>query len=156
MKVDDIVVGTIKNIKAYGIILDCNDKNHYLIHITDVSWDNLSFAELTSKFRIGDKIEAKVAFIRGNNITLTMKNPSTSEELIELFKSKYSLHDELELRVKSIKDHGVYFEIMEGFEGFLHHSDFNNTSFKIAGIVPVKISNLEHIGIRRIGLVLSD
>lgn len=156
MDIGDKITGTIKSIESYGLYIDCNDENSYLLHLTDVSWDHLSYLDLLNMFRVGDEIEANVIMYRDNKVALSIKSPSTAEELQNIFHQKYKLYDELELEVTSIKDYGVFFKVMEGFEGFLHYNDFKNRKFELKEVIKVKISSLEYIDMRRISLELAD
>lgn len=69
-KTNDIVKGTIRDIKDFGVFVKLNDSVDALIHKEDIS------ASMLENLKVGDEIEAAIDFIdeKKNKIRLSVKN----------------------------------------------------------------------------------
>lgn len=122
LKVGQIISGKVVNITDFGAFVDIGGIEG-LLHISEITWkeikDPLKFIQK------GDEVRVKVIdFDRDQKkISLSMKklNPNPWEVVEE----KYSVGDEIEGKVISIKDFGAFIELEEGLNGLLHISDMS-------------------------------
>ncbi|MDY6861515.1 MAG: 30S ribosomal protein S1 [Thermodesulfobacteriota bacterium] len=119
-----IVQGIIKNITDYGLFIDLGGIDG-LLHITDLSWGRITHP--SEMFSIGDEIEVKILSIDRENerVSLGLKqiNPDPWEEALE----KYPVGNQVEGKVVSITNYGIFIELEKGIEGLIHISEMSWT-----------------------------
>jgi small subunit ribosomal protein S1 len=115
-----IVQGIIKNIADYGLFIDLGGIDG-LVHITDLSWGRVTHP--SEMFSIGDKLEVKILSIdrERERVSLGLKqiNPDPWEKVAE----KYTVGNQLEGKVVSITNYGIFIELEKGIEGLIHISE---------------------------------
>ena len=129
MNVGDIVKGRIISKESFGVFVEF-DNNKALLHEIDLSWSSLKRKDLLSSFDVGENIEARIININEDKISLSIREPKTKEELIERFKNKFSIGDRVKLKILSKKDYGIFFEVIDGIEGFLHVSEYSKNEYR--------------------------
>ena len=72
----EIVKGTIKSITDFGIFLGLNDNIDGLIHLSGISWNNISTEELNKKYKRGMELEAMIINmdVERERISLSLKH----------------------------------------------------------------------------------
>lgn len=120
LKVGQIKEGIITNITNFGAFVDIGGVEG-LLHISEITWRDMKDA--TKLLKLGDKIKVKIIDFdkEKNKISLSIKQ--ISPDPWENVKERYSVGDEVEGRVISIKDFGAFIEIEEGLNGLLHISE---------------------------------
>lgn len=120
LKVGQVKEGVITNITNFGAFVDIGGVEG-LLHVSEITWRDMKDA--TKLLKLGDKIKVKITdFDKGKNkISLSIKQ--ISPDPWKNVKERYSVGDEVEGRVISIKDFGAFIEIEEGLNGLLHISE---------------------------------
>lgn len=120
LKVEDIKEGVITNITNFGAFVDIGGVEG-LLHISEITWRDMKDA--TKLLKVDDKIKVKIIdFNQGKDkISLSIKklSPNPWENIMK----RYSIGDEVEGKVITIKDFGAFIEIEEGVNGLLHISE---------------------------------
>lgn len=120
LKVGQVKEGIVTNLTNFGAFIDIGGVEG-LLHISEITWRNMKDA--TKLLKLGDKIKVKIIDFdkEKNKISLSIKQ--ISPDPWENVKERYSVGDEVEGRVISIKDFGAFIEIEEGLNGLLHISE---------------------------------
>ena len=120
LKDGQIKDGIITNITNFGAFVDIGGVEG-LLHISEITWRDMKDA--TKLLKVGDKIKVKIIdFNQGKDkISLSIKklSPDPWENIME----RYSVGDEVEGKVITLKDFGAFIEIEEGLNGLLHISE---------------------------------
>lgn len=143
-----VVQGVVKNITKYGAFVDIGGVDG-LLHITDMTWSRID--DQADLMTIGDVVTVKIlSFDKENEkISLGMKQLTDNpwDNLDESLQSNSSVKG----KIISIKDYGVFIEIIKGVEGLVHISEISwtdritdlNKHFKIGQEVEAMIVALE-------------
>lgn len=126
IEIDDILVGKVKQVLDFGIILDLGVTNGF-IHISEVSWDQVK--DLVEKFGINDEVTAKVIEKDEENKKIKLSIKQLSENPWDTFTSMYNLGDSVDIIVKEVLDFGLVVDVQKN-NGFIHVSElaWNNSA----------------------------
>ena len=118
-----VVEGEVVSIKEYGIFLELNDGIEGLIHISEASWS--SRVKHPSKYaRVGEKLKAQVLEVDVENekisLSLRQLQPNPWDEI----ENKYQVGQRIKGTIRSIVDFGLFVDIQEEMDAFVHVSDF--------------------------------
>jgi len=120
LKVKDVKEGIITNITKFGAFVDIGGVEG-LLHISEITWRDMK--DSTKILKVGDKVKVKIINFdkEKNKISLSIKqlSPDPWENITE----RYSIGDEVEGKVITLKDFGAFIEIEEGLNGLLHISE---------------------------------
>ncbi len=120
LEVGKIKEGTITNITKFGAFVDIGGVEG-LLHISEITWRDMKDA--TKLLKVNDKVKVKIIDFNKekSKISLSIKqlSPGPWENVME----RYSIGDEVEGKVITIKDFGAFIEIEEGLNGLLHISE---------------------------------
>ena len=122
LKVGQILDGKVVNITDFGAFVDIGGIEG-LLHLSEITWKEIR--NPLSLIQKGDEVKVKVIDFdkEQKKISLSIKqlNPNPWDEV----EKRYSIGDEVEGRVISIKDFGAFIELEEGLNGLLHISDMS-------------------------------
>ncbi len=115
-----ILEGTVKNIKKFGVFVDLGGVDG-LLYLTDLSWNRITHPE--EIVQLGDKIKVVVTDFdeEKKRISLGMKqltpNPwdNLPENIVEGAKVKG--------KIVNIVDYGIFIEVLPNIEGLIHISE---------------------------------
>ena len=119
VNIGDVVTGKIKEIFDFGIILDLGATSGF-IHISEISWDQVD--NLTEKYKIGDKISAKIIEKDAEKNRLKLSIKQLSEDPWVAFEASHNVGDVVEAVVKDVLDFGIVVT-GDGNSGFVHVSE---------------------------------
>jgi small subunit ribosomal protein S1 len=143
-----VVQGVVKNITKYGAFVDIGGVDG-LLHITDMTWSRIE--DQTELMNIGDAVTVKIlSFDKENEkISLGMKQLTDNpwDNLDESLQSNSTING----KIISIKDYGIFIEVIKGVEGLVHISEISwtdritdlNKHYKIGQEIEAKIVALE-------------
>ena len=147
VNVGDVVVGKVKEIFDFGIILDLGVTSGF-IHISEISWDQVD--SLHERYKIGDEITAKIIEkdVEKNRLKLSIKQ--LSEDPWVEFENSHNVGDVVEAVVKDVLDFGVVVTVNRN-SGFVHVSElaWHNGSkefknYKVGDKFSAKIIQIEN------------
>ncbi|HNY65691.1 MAG TPA: 30S ribosomal protein S1 [Deltaproteobacteria bacterium] len=120
LKKDDVVMGTVKNIMAYGAFVDIGGIDG-LLHITDMSWGKLK--DPKEKVAPGDQIQVKVIEFDPETEKISLGLKQLTPDPWKGLEYRYPIGKKISGKVTSITNYGAFVEIEEGVEGLVHISE---------------------------------
>jgi len=116
----DIVKGKVATITNFGAFVTLGSIDG-LLHNEDISWDRGVKAK--DIFKEGDEVEVKILKIDHENEKVSLSKKALEESPIEKFASKHSSGDILTVKVRDIKEFGVFVQIEDGVDALIRHED---------------------------------
>ncbi len=151
-----IVKGIVKNITDYGAFIDLGGIDG-LLHITDMSWGRVKHP--SNILTVADEIEVKILKfdVEKERVSLGLKQVQANPW--EQVKEKYAIGSKVSGEVVSVKDYGIFIELLDGIEGLIHVSEMSWTGsiknpvkhFKAGDIVDAQVIDID-IESKRISL----
>ncbi|WP_456370747.1 30S ribosomal protein S1 [Thermodesulfatator atlanticus] len=118
------VEGRVVSLTNFGAFVELEPGVEGLIHVSELSWTK-RIKHPRDMLSIGDKVEVVVLGVDEENrrISLSLKQvePNPWDVLVEQFSEGMVI----EAPVKTVTDFGVFVEVMEGIDGFIHVSDLS-------------------------------
>ncbi|MEA1986368.1 MAG: 30S ribosomal protein S1, partial [Candidatus Marinimicrobia bacterium] len=124
IQVDQIIKGKVKNITDFGAFIDLGGVDG-LLHITDMSWGRVNHPSEICK--IDEVIEVKVIDYDTEKQRVSLGLKQMTSHPWENIEEKYPIDSEVEGKVVSITNYGVFIELEEGIEGLIHISEMSWT-----------------------------
>jgi len=118
--VGDEVDTEIAGIVDFGVFLKVEDGLEGLAHISELDWGLVD--DPRTKFKVGEKIKAKIIEIKEGKISLSIK--ALKENPWNVFIGKVKKGDIIAGAVIKYNKHGALVSIKEGVAGLVHHSSF--------------------------------
>lgn len=117
LKVGDKVSGEVAAMMPFGIFVSLSDGVEGLVHISEISWEKVD--DLSSIYKIGDKVEAKVTSVEENSgrVNLSIKQLS-KDPFVDLTKDMHS-DDIVKGTVEKVSSQGVFVRLENGLEGII-------------------------------------
>jgi len=121
-KEGDVIEGTVKSFTSFGAFIDLGGFDG-LLHINDMSWGHV--ARPKDYVKRGQKIELIVLALDHDDfkINLSLKHFTPNPWLH--FTDTYKVDDLIKGKITKLIDFGVFVEIEEGIEGFVHISELS-------------------------------
>lgn len=117
-----LVEGTVKNLTDYGAFIDLGGIDG-LLHISDMSWGRISHpGEL---FSIGDKVEIVILTFDKEKEKVTLGYKQKKTDPWASVEEKYPQNKQVDGKVITITDYGIFVELEEGVEGLIHVSEID-------------------------------
>ena len=120
--IGDVVLGEITGVVDFGIFMKVEDGLEGLVHISEIDWSLVENPK--DRFKVGDKVSAKVIDIKDGKISLSIKalknNPWKEAE------EKYKKGDSVEGVVIKFNKFGALVSVEEGVAGLCHISEFGS------------------------------
>ncbi len=121
----DIVKGVVTTITAFGAFVKI-DSVEGLLHNEDVSWDR--GAKCKELLNVGDEVEVKIIKIDHEKENISLSKKELEESPIQRFATNHSSDDILTVKVRDIKDFGVFVEIEDGVDALIRHEDLTKSA----------------------------
>lgn len=118
----DTVVGEVTGIVDFGVFVKLEEGFEGLVHISEIDWSLVENPR--DRFKIGEKIRARVIEIKEGKISLSIKALKTNP-WIEAG-NKYKKDDKVKGVVIKYNKHGALVSIEEGVAGLVHISEFRS------------------------------
>ena len=110
VNVGDIVVGKVKSVLDFGLVLDLGPTSGF-IHISEISWEQVD--DLIEKFGINDEVTAKIIEKDFEKRKLKLSIKQLSQDPWDSFVATYKIGDIVDVVVKEILDFGLVVEIQK-------------------------------------------
>jgi len=114
--------GAITNITDYGLFIDLGGMDG-LCHITDLSWGRVSHP--SKLYTVGEEIEVKILKYDKNSDRVSLGVKQLKSDPWEVVPEQYPAGAQVNGKVVSITDYGVFVELEEGVEGLVHISEMS-------------------------------
>jgi len=120
LKVEDIKEGIITNITKFGAFVDIGGVEG-LLHISEITWRNMK--DSTKLLKVGDQVKVKIIDFDQDKKRISLSIKQLSPDPWDNITKRYSIGDEVQGKVITLKDFGAFVEIEEGINGLLHISE---------------------------------
>jgi len=124
--VDSIVKGKVVNIANYGVFIELEKGVEGLIHISEISWTQ-HIKHPSEVFSMGEEIEAKVLNIDSEERKISLGYKQLEPDPWETIELTYVPGSTYTGIVRNLTPYGVFVELQEGIDGFVHISDLSWT-----------------------------
>jgi|GEM_PF-124336 len=123
-KIDNEVNGVVTKIVQYGIFVKILEGVEGLVHMSDFTW-NKKRVRLDEFVKIGDEIKVKIIDLEPNDRKLKLGIKQLSQNPWETASEKYKVDATVTGIVAEIKPFGIFVEIEQGIDVFIHQTDFS-------------------------------
>lgn len=152
----DIAEFEVVSISEFGLFVKITDEIDGLIRSSDLSWnENIRPSE---KYKIGDKLKAKVLDIDIENEKFSLGVKQLKEDPWSVLERKYPVGSRHELEVIKIVDFGAFVRVEGNIEGLIHISELSKTrvnkvedAVKVGDKVKAEVLNIDKVA-KKIGL----
>ena len=124
--VDSVVKGKVVNIANYGVFVELEKGVEGLIHISEISWTQ-HIKHPSEVFSMGEEIEAKVLSIDSEERKISLGYKQLEPDPWETIEQTYVPGTVYKGIVRNLTPYGVFVELQEGIDGFVHISDLSWT-----------------------------
>lgn len=118
----DEVECTVTGIVDFGVFLKLEEGLEGLVHISEIDWGLVD--DTKSRFKVGDKVKAKIIEIKEGKVSLSIK--ALRENPWKEFEGKINKGDIVRGVVIKHNKHGALVSIKEGVAGLVHNSQFDS------------------------------
>ncbi len=132
-KVGDVVEGEVTSVVDFGAFMKFDDANlEGLIHISEIDWTLIE--DPREILKSGDRVKAKIIDIRGDKISLSLKQ--LKEDPWTKASEKYHKNDIIKAKVTKYNPFGAFAQLDKDIHGLVHISEFG-TEAKMREILKV-------------------
>lgn len=126
----EIVEGIVKEILNFGILVEIEKDVEAFMYISDIT--NRKISNLNAIFKVGDKIRAKITKLDDEKQRIQLSSRVLLEEILDNISEKYQKGDIKEGRVINVQDYGIFVEMPDKVEVFIHKNEYswNNEDIK--------------------------
>jgi small subunit ribosomal protein S1 len=153
----DVLTGKVRNLTDFGAFVEIEEGIDGLVHVSDMSWTK-RIKHPSEVLKKGETVEVKLLSIDAKNQRLSLGIKQLFPDVWEDFFKTYKVGDNVTGRVVRLTDFGLFVELQEGIEGFVHVSELDeervetpSDKFKEGDEVNMKIIKID-IPDRKIGL----
>ena len=146
-KVDDEVEGTVTKVLPYGAFVEIKPGVEGLVHISDFSWakKKVNVAEYVKE---GEKVKVRITDLHPENRKLKLGIKQLVANPWETAEKDFAVGTVIKGKVVEVKPFGIFVEIVDGIDAFVHSSDYNwvgeeTPKFEIGNEVELKITELD-------------
>ena len=146
-KVDDEVEGTVTKVLPYGAFVEIKPGVEGLVHISDFSWTKkkVNVAEYVKE---GEKVKVRITDLHPENRKLKLGIKQLVANPWETAEKDFAVGTVIKGKVVEVKPFGIFVEIVDGIDAFVHSSDYNwvgeeTPKFEIGNEVELKITELD-------------
>ena len=150
------LTGTVRNLTEFGAFVEVEEGIDGLIHISDMSWSK-RLEHPSEVVKKGDVVEAVVLNLDADNQRLSLGLKQLSTGIWDDFFAANKVGDIVEGKVVRVTNFGAFVELVEGIEGLIHVSEFDEqkgeqkTEVKVDETIKIRIIKLSPTE-RKIGL----
>ncbi len=120
------LVGKVRNLTEFGAFVEVEDGIDGLIHISDMSWGK-RLEHPSEVLKKGDEVEAMVLNLDAENQRLSLGLKQLATDIWDDFFAKNKVGDIVEGKVVRMTNFGAFVELVEGIEGLIHVSEFDES-----------------------------
>ena len=150
------LTGKVRNLTEFGAFVEVEEGIDGLIHISDMSWSK-RLNHPSEVLKKGDEVEAMVLNIDPDNQRLSLGLKQLATDIWDEFFENHKVGSVIEGKVVRITNFGAFVELVEGIEGLIHVSEFDDegsrekVELKVDEVTSMKIIKLSPSE-RKIGL----
>ena len=111
----------IKKIVKFGLFVELEEGIDGLVHISDVSWDDVK--DLTKSFKNGQEVEIKILDINKREMKISCGMKQLVKSPWEAVKEKYPPRTKVHGTISGITAFGIFVKLEDDVEGLVHISE---------------------------------
>lgn len=147
-QIGEILEKQISEIFDFGLLIKLEENIEGLIHVSDLSYRKIG--NLSSKYNIGDTIKFKIVDFNDEKERLVLSVKAILDDKWSNIDEKYNLGDIISGKVTSVQEYGIFVEIEEDIEAFIHKNEFSwvleeRKNYQVGDNVEFKIINIEKL-----------
>ena len=157
LEVGQTVMGTVKNIKDFGVFVELDGVDG-LIHKSEMAWKRVNHpSEIVS---IGEDVKVKVIAFNQENRKISLSLKQLTSDPWENIEEKYPIGTTVSGVVVNVVNYGAFVQLEEGVKGLIHISELANQRIEMPTEIVTTGEELEvkvisiNPEVRRIGLSL--
>jgi small subunit ribosomal protein S1 len=120
------ITGKVRNLTEFGAFVEVEEGIDGLIHISDMSWSK-RLKHPSEVLKKGDEVHAQVLNIDAENQRLSLGLKQLQTDVWDEFFSQHQAGDVVEGKVVRLTSFGAFVELVEGIEGLIHVSEFDDS-----------------------------
>ncbi len=120
------ITGKVRNLTEFGAFVEVEEGIDGLIHISDMSWSK-RLKHPSEVLKKGDTVEAMVLNIDAENQRLSLGLKQLQTDVWDEFFTQHHGGDVVEGKVVRLTNFGAFVELVEGIEGLIHVSEFDDS-----------------------------
>jgi len=140
------VEGEVVKIVKFGAFVRIEEGIEGLVHISDLSWNNKK-VNVENYLKLSDKVKVKVINIDEKSRKLKLGVKQLSDNPWDVIDTKYGVGKAVSGKVVETKDFGIFVELEEGVDVFVHNSDLawkkEDKKYSIGDQVELKILSID-------------
>src|ERR687897_1862350 len=118
--------GKVRNLTEFGAFVEVEEGIDGLIHISDMSWSK-RLKHPSEVLKKGDDVHAMVLNIDAENQRLSLGLKQLQTDVWDEFFSRHQVGRTVEGKVVRLTNFGAFVELVEGIEGLIHVSEFDDS-----------------------------
>ncbi len=118
------VQGRVVSLTNFGAFVELEPGVEGLIHISELSWTK-RIKHPRDMLSVGEKVEVVVLNVDEENRRISLSLKQVEPNPWDVLTEQFSEGMVIEAPVKNVTDFGVFVEVMEGIDGFIHVSDLS-------------------------------
>lgn len=139
--------GKVVRIEKYGAFVELEPGIEALVHVSDLSWSK-KVKSVEDYLKEGDLIKAKVIEADFDKKRIKISIKQLEGNPWDLASEKYAVGKEIEAKIVDTKEFGVFIELEEGVDAFIHISDLKwvNPSveeYKLGDLIKAQIIDFD-------------
>ena len=144
--IGDVLERPIAEVFEFGLLVELEKGIEGLLHVSDLAYRRVS--NLTSKYNVGENIKFKIINFNNEKNRLSLSAKALLDDVWEKIDEKYNVGDIVKGKVINVQDYGIFIEIQEGIEVFIHKNEFSwdkneNKEYRTGDEVEFKIINID-------------
>lgn len=128
-KVGEKLNGKIKQIFDFGILLDVDGTDEAFMHISDISYRRIS--NISDKYNVGEELEFEVIEINDEKQRINVSMKALTDKIWDNIYDIYTEDDILEGKVISVQNYGIFLELENKLEVFIHNNELSWDKYDI-------------------------
>ncbi len=118
------VQGRVVSLTDFGAFVELEPGVEGLIHVSELSWTK-RIKHPRDMLSVGDQVEVVVIGVDEENRRISLSLRQVEPNPWDVLTEQFSEGMVIEAPVKTVTDFGVFVEVMEGIDGFIHVSDLS-------------------------------
>ena len=144
--IGDVLERPIAEVFEFGLLVELEKGIEGLLHVSDLAYRRVS--NLPSKYNVGENIKFNIINFNNEKNRLSLSAKALLDDVWEKIDEKYNVGDIVKGKVINVQDYGIFIEIQEGIEVFIHKNEFSwdkneNKEYRTGDEVEFKIINID-------------
>ena len=144
--IGDVLERPIAEVFEFGLLVELEKGIEGLLHVSDLAYRRV--LNLPSKYNVGENIKFKIINFNNEKNRLSLSAKALLDDVWEKIDEKYNVGDIVKGKVINVQDYGIFIEIQEGIEVFIHKNEFSwdkneNKEYRTGDEVEFKIINID-------------